>query len=128
MGNLCSRSSNNDPDAFAGPGHVVGTSPNSNPSPRASVPTKANWKSTPGRTVGESAGGGPQGGTDEARSNAAIAAQKRADTASSANKGKLGAKLAADKAKTHNQTLNEASRDERAARDADKAAEARQWS
>ncbi|KAJ5113623.1 hypothetical protein N7456_002157 [Penicillium angulare] len=135
MGNLCSRASN-DPDAFSGPGRVVGTTP-SNPTPRASVPQNTNWKSTPGRTLGDNSPtqsqsqtqGGPGAGTDEARSNAAIAAQKRAETASStSNKGKLGSKLAADKAKTQNQTLNEVSRDERAARDADQAAEARQWS
>ncbi|KAJ5281305.1 hypothetical protein N7478_006677 [Penicillium angulare] len=135
MGNLCSRASN-DPDTFSGPGRVVGTTP-SNPTPRASVPQNSNWKSTPGRTLGENSPtksqpqtqgrAGP--GTDEARSNAAIAAQKRADTASStSNKGKLGSRLAADKRKTQDQILNEVSLDERAARNADQAAEARQWS
>lgn len=54
--------------------------------------------------------------------------QKRAESASAAgSKGKLGTKLAAQKAQTQNQTLNEASRDEVAARDADGAAEARRW-
>lgn len=52
--------------------------------------------------------------------------QKRAEGAS-ANKGKLGSKLAAQKAQTQTQTLNEASRTERAARDADGAEEARRW-
>lgn len=53
--------------------------------------------------------------------------QKRAEAAGSANRGKLGSKLAAQKAQTHSQTLNEASRDERAARDADTAAAAQRW-
>lgn len=80
MGNICSRSSNTDTDNFAGPGHVVGAGSNSaNPAPRASVPTKTNWKSSPGRTLGENPGSGAQGGAgaDEAQSNAAIAAQVR---------------------------------------------------
>jgi len=52
--------------------------------------------------------------------------QKRAEEASG-NKGKLGSKLAAQKAKTQTQTLGEVSREERAARDADGAEEARRW-
>lgn len=53
--------------------------------------------------------------------------QKRADAAQTSSKGKLGTQLAAQKAQTQSQTLNEASRSERAARDADTAAEARRW-
>ncbi|KAI2790181.1 hypothetical protein POX_d05687 [Penicillium oxalicum] len=126
MGNICSRSSNQ-PEAFTGPGRVVGAPPSAPQSnaPRASVPAKANWQSSPGRTLGESSP--QQGGGDEARSNAAIAAQKRAEAASAANKGKLGSKLAEQKSKTHTQTLNEASQTERAVRNADEAAAARQW-
>ncbi|KAJ5370356.1 uncharacterized protein N7496_006448 [Penicillium cataractarum] len=125
MGNICSRSSN-EPEAFAGPGRVVGAPPaGSSNAPRASVPAKANWKNSPGRTLGESSP--QQGGSDEARSNAAIAAQKRAEAASASSKGKLGTKLAAQKAKTQTQTLNEVSQTERAVRDADGAEEARQW-
>ena len=73
MGNICSRSANK-PESFAGPGRVVGTAPTPNSAPRASVPQNTNWKNTPGRTLGESPAG-TQGGGDEARSNAAIAAQ-----------------------------------------------------
>jgi hypothetical protein len=150
MGNICSRSSN-EPEAFAGPGRVVGASTaGSSNAPRASVPAKANWQNSPGRTLGESSP--QQGGNDEARSNAAIAAQvsytpqiergqipqrnvtlanfsvqKRAEAASASSKGKLGTKLAAQKAKTQTQTLNEVSETERAVRDADGAEEARQW-
>lgn len=53
--------------------------------------------------------------------------QARADAAQSSNKGKLGTKLAAQKSMTQAQALNEASQSERAARDADGAAEARRW-
>ncbi|KAJ6131180.1 hypothetical protein N7523_001640 [Penicillium sp. IBT 18751x] len=120
MGNCCS--SSKEPEAFSGPGRVVGA-PSSPSAPRAPLPTK-NWKNTPGRTLGEASD--TPGGADEARSNAAIAAQKRAEEASS-NKGKLGSKLAAQKAKTQTQTLGEVSQDERAARDADGAEEARRW-
>ncbi|KAF7719337.1 Uncharacterized protein PECH_006379 [Penicillium ucsense] len=125
MGNICSRSSNK-PEAFTGPGRVVGApASNQSPAPRASMPAKQNWQSSPGRTLGESS---PQpGGSDEARSNAAIAAQKRAEAASAANKGKLGSKLAEQRAKTQTQTLNEASQTERAVRNADEAETARQW-
>ncbi|CAG7953279.1 unnamed protein product [Penicillium salamii] len=119
MGNICSR---NDSDNFSQPGRVVGTNP-PNAAPRAAVPAKTNWKATPGRTLGES--DSTNAGADEARANAAIAAQKRADNAGP--KGKLGSKLAAQKAQTHAQTLGDVSRDERAARDADGAAEARRW-
>lgn len=53
--------------------------------------------------------------------------QKRAEAASASSKGNLGTKLAAQKAKTQTQTLNEVSQTERAVRDADGAEEARQW-
>ena len=53
--------------------------------------------------------------------------ERAAKNASASNKGKLGSQLAAQKAKTHNDTLNEASRKERAERDADNATTARRW-
>lgn len=52
--------------------------------------------------------------------------QKRAESAS-ANKGKLGSKLAAQKAQTQSQTLDQVSRTERAARDVDGVEAARRW-
>ncbi|PYH90633.1 hypothetical protein BO71DRAFT_334035 [Aspergillus ellipticus CBS 707.79] len=135
MGNICSRSKN-EPEAFSTPGRVLGGSSSSNPpppaadsAPRAPLPanTKSNWGSGPsGRTVGAT-DNGPGEGTADPRMNAALAAQKRAESASTAGKGKLGSKLAAQKAQTQSQTLNEASRDEVAARDADGAAQARAW-
>lgn len=54
--------------------------------------------------------------------------QKRAESMSATSKGKLGSKLAAQKAKTQTQTLDQASREERAARDVDEVEQARQWS
>ncbi|BCS25757.1 uncharacterized protein APUU_50468A [Aspergillus puulaauensis] len=143
MGNICSRSKNaSETEPFARPGRVLGSSAD-NSAPRASVPanakSKSHWQS-PGRTLGGSGGGenaspgagtGPGTGavedTDDARAKAALAAQKRADATGPANKGKLGSKLAAQKAQTQTQTLNEVSRDERAARDADGASAARRW-
>ncbi|CDM30286.1 hypothetical protein DTO013E5_9267 [Penicillium roqueforti] len=125
MGNICSRSSN-EADPFNQPGRVVGTNPGGTAAPRAPLPAKTNWKATPGRTLGESTTGSSTAGTDEARANAAIAAQKRAEGAL-ANKGKLGSKLAAQKAQTQAQTLDQVSRTERAARDVDGAEAARRW-
>ncbi|KAI9928760.1 hypothetical protein ASPWEDRAFT_168733 [Aspergillus wentii DTO 134E9] len=131
MGNICSRSKN-EPDAFAQPGRVLGSASAPSASgqrangPRAPLPAKANW-GTPGRTLGDGpGGGGGGGGEDEARANAAIAAQKRAES-NTAGRGKLGTKLAAQKAQTQTQTLDQVSREERAARDADGAATARRW-
>jgi hypothetical protein len=73
MGNICSRS-RNETDNFNQPGRVVGTNP-PNAAPRASVPAKTNWKTTPGRTLGERESDSTNAGADEARANAAIAAQ-----------------------------------------------------
>ncbi|KAJ5185666.1 hypothetical protein N7491_006464 [Penicillium cf. griseofulvum] len=125
MGNICSRGSN-ETEPFSQPGRVVGTTSGKGAAPRAPLPAKTNWKATPGRTLGESNTNGSTAGTDEARANAAIAAQKRAESAS-ANKGKLGSKLAAQKAQTQAQTLDQVSRTERAARDVDGAEAARRW-
>ncbi|KAL4969079.1 uncharacterized protein BDV14DRAFT_196399 [Aspergillus stella-maris] len=157
MGNICSSSKNrpssSGDEAFSRPGRVLGSSANA--APRASVPASAKSKShfsSPGRTLGGSGGGSGAGTTDasatagsgtgsgtgtrtvdeagssadDARARAALAAQKRAETGNTV-KGKLGTKLAAQKAQTQAQALNEASRDERAARDADDASAARRW-
>ncbi|GKZ84177.1 hypothetical protein AnigIFM56816_009498 [Aspergillus niger] len=139
MGNICSKSKNQ-PDAFSSPGRVLGSAPNNtakdSSAPRAPLPSNAkpasNWGSGPsGRTLGSgntAAATGEGNATADARTKAALAAQKRAESASATgSKGKLGTKLAAQKAQTQNQTLNEASRDEVAAREADGAAEARRW-
>ncbi|OGM44064.1 hypothetical protein ABOM_007335 [Aspergillus bombycis] len=129
MGNICSRSKNQ-PEAFSSPGRVLGSANpppgetgKSSSGPRAPLPAKAST----GRTLGGAGAPGAGADTADARTNAAIAAQKRAESTTAGNKGKLGSKLAAQKAQTQAQTLGEASRDERAARDADNAASARRW-
>jgi hypothetical protein len=84
MGNICSRS-RNETDNFNQPGRIVGSNPRQHAeSPRAPVPTKTNWKGTPGRTLSGSDGrnieqnaSGAHENADEARANAAIAAQVR---------------------------------------------------
>ncbi|KAL4796413.1 hypothetical protein BDV19DRAFT_81278 [Aspergillus venezuelensis] len=151
------RPSSSGDEVFSRPGRVLGSSANAAPraSVPASAKSKSHF-SSPGRTLGGSgsgsggdggagttdasatagSGAGTETGTgtvdeagssaDDARARAALAAQKRAETGN-AGKGKLGTKLAAQKAQTHAQTLNEASRDERAARDADDASAARRW-
>ena len=53
--------------------------------------------------------------------------ERAAKQSAAANKGKLSSQLAAQKAKTRNETLDEASRQERATRDADAAAQTRRW-
>ncbi|KAI9041574.1 uncharacterized protein KD926_006648 [Aspergillus affinis] len=135
MGNICSRSKN-EPEPFSRPGRVLGSNP---PPPSAGAPggkkpagprapLPANSKSnfgSPGRTLGDADDAGGQ--NSDARTNAALAAQKRAESSTPVGKGKLGSKLAAQKAQTQTQTLNEVSHDERAARDADDAANTRRW-
>ncbi|KAL4868350.1 hypothetical protein BDV12DRAFT_169832 [Aspergillus spectabilis] len=143
MGNSCSSSKNEtEPSPSSRPGRVLGSST----APRASVPATAKSKrkspfQSPGRTLGTSGatevtgaksrtetGTGTAEDTSDARARAALAAQQRERAANStANKGKLGTKLAAQKAQTQAQTLNEVSKYERAARDADGAADARRW-
>ncbi|KAA8652135.1 hypothetical protein EYZ11_005332 [Aspergillus tanneri] len=127
MGNICSRSKN-EPEPFSRPGRPLGSNPpqstgGNSSGLRAPLPSKSNF-GTPGRTLGDSSESG--GRNFDARANAAIAAQKRAESATT-GKGKLGSKLAAQKAQTQAQTLNDASLSERAARDADNAAATRRW-
>ncbi|RHZ60236.1 uncharacterized protein CDV56_108683 [Aspergillus thermomutatus] len=129
MGNICSRSEN-ETEPFSQPGRVLGSASNPPPNaaPRAPLPakSKAGFKS-PGRTLGDTAPEVPDAGRADARTNAAIAAQKRAESAASAQKGKLGSKLAAQKARTQAQTLSEVSREQTAARNMDESSEARRW-
>ncbi|GFF50315.1 hypothetical protein IFM58399_08776 [Aspergillus lentulus] len=129
MGNLCS-TSKNEAEPFSRPGRVLGSpaNPPPNAAPRAPLPakSKAPFKS-PGRTLGEAAPEVPDAERADARTNAAIAAQKRAESAATAQKGKLGSKLAAQKAQTQAKTLSEVSREQTAARHMDESSEARRW-
>ncbi|KAF7117551.1 hypothetical protein CNMCM5793_006603 [Aspergillus hiratsukae] len=140
MGNICS-SDRNEAEPFSQPGRVIGSASASNrppnAAPRAPLPakTKAPFKS-PGRTLGEAAPEVQDAERADARTNAAIAAQKtaadwmpkkRAESAAGAQKGKLGSKLAAQKAQTQAKTLSEVSREQTAARHMDELSEARKW-
>jgi len=130
MGNLCSRSANTT-DPFSQPGRVLGSSAQAGQDPnRAPVPSNVRIIQGPGRTLGGSKTDSSEGvgGVGDARSRAAEAAQKRADTLNaSAKSGKLSSQLATQKAQTNAQTLDEASRTERAVRDVDRAEHARRW-
>ncbi|KAB8238822.1 hypothetical protein ETB97_009230 [Aspergillus alliaceus] len=97
MGNICSRS-RNEPEAFTTPGRVLGSANpppgetgESSSGPRAPLPAKAST----GRPLGGAGAPGAGPDTADARANAAIAAQKRAESASAGKKGSLGSKLAA---------------------------------
>ncbi|OJD21042.1 hypothetical protein ACJ73_07621 [Blastomyces percursus] len=121
MGSICSKSAN-PTEPFAQPGRVLGTKPDRPQAPRTSLPRKA----SAGRTLG----GGPSPGQrkEDPRNAAARAAEERAaKQSSSAKKGKLSSQLAAQKAKTRNETLDEASRQNRATREADAAAAMSRW-
>lgn len=118
-------------------GHVLGTTPTPTapPAPTPSSPPRT----TGGKTLG---GGGPP--ADDARASAARAAevtpptergrericadhvQERANKAAGKG-GKLSSQLAAQKKQTRSQTLDGISKQNQRARDADEAAEARNW-
>ncbi|MCJ1403288.1 hypothetical protein MMC11_006511 [Xylographa trunciseda] len=116
MGNCFGKASSN-PDNFATPGRVVGNAP-PQPAPRVAVPKISGQ--------GRSLGGGQASDTIDARAAAAKAAEERAARANQP-KGKLGQALAKKKQQTRVGTLGEASRDELRMRDADEAAEARNY-
>ncbi|KAL1992340.1 hypothetical protein VTN49DRAFT_4372 [Thermomyces lanuginosus] len=122
MGNVCSRSANKS-DPFSQPGRVLGSASTSGQTPaKASTPPRV--ARGPGRTLG---GGTSSGDAGDARAKAAEAAQKRAEAMSAANKGKYSKQLEEQKKKTQQKTLEEASKDALAARQADQNLKARQW-
>ncbi|PLN79449.1 hypothetical protein BDW42DRAFT_172848 [Aspergillus taichungensis] len=118
---------------FATPGRTLGGDSGT----KTAAPVGTQTQTQAGAGAGDATAAAP---VADPRANAAIAAQVSvsfflslplppSESASAASgKGKLGSKLAAQKAQTQSQTLNEVSRDERAARDADDAAAARAWS
>ncbi|KAH8808269.1 hypothetical protein F5884DRAFT_900528 [Xylogone sp. PMI_703] len=125
MGNLCGKQSD---DPFAQPGRTLGSAPPPSSNPTSSVPRKVGG---PPRTLGGSSSGTASSGTgdtaEEARKKAAAAAEARARGTTAKPKGKLGSQLEEQKKQTRNDTLKEASNDERRTRDADAAAEARAY-
>ncbi|KAG9655047.1 hypothetical protein KCU98_g6623, partial [Aureobasidium melanogenum] len=115
-------------DNFSGAGQTLGSSANDQaPKPVASSQTQkpitASYSPTPkqGRTVGGS-GASPN---SDPRAAAALAAEERNKPKPA--KGKLGKQLEAQKAQTHNATMNEASREALLARNADANAQTRAY-
>ncbi|CAD0097543.1 unnamed protein product [Aureobasidium mustum] len=107
-------------DNFSGAGQTLGATQPAKPVVSASQPQKpisASYSPTPkqGRTVG----GGSASPSSDPRAAAALAAEPA--------KGKLGKQLEAQKAQTHNATMNEASREALLARNADANAETRAY-
>ncbi|KAI9862830.1 MAG: hypothetical protein M1824_000960 [Vezdaea acicularis] len=126
MGNLCGKPSKSDP--FSQPGRTLSSAP-SKPT-RAPVPSAAQRNHpnrAPSGDKGRSLGGAnTPADVSEARRKAAAAAEERA-RATQKPKGKLSSQLQEQKAKTRTNTLEQASADTRRMRDADEAAEARQY-
>lgn len=124
MGNICGKTES-EPSQ---PGRPLGSAPP--PGPKTSrVPQKVGG---PPRTLGGAAGSGGSdaGGTNsgdpsDARRKAAEAAEARAKASSKG--GKLQSQLNAQKKQNRSSTLAEASNQELRARDADEAAQARNW-
>ncbi|KFY87011.1 hypothetical protein V500_07255 [Pseudogymnoascus sp. VKM F-4518 (FW-2643)] len=116
MGNLCGSESK--PDAFSTPGRTLSSAPpqNATSKPPNKIP------GGPPQRLGGSAGVG--GG--DARRDAAAAAEARAKAAAKPT-GKLGKQLNAQKLQGRTDTLQEASRQEVARRDADAAAAVRSY-
>ncbi|KAF1831487.1 hypothetical protein BDW02DRAFT_571946 [Decorospora gaudefroyi] len=118
MGNLCGKQSK---DNFEGQGRTLGSAPA--PATRASIPSNVATPTKPKvggppRTLGESNKG------DDPKAAAAAAAEARANKTST---GDLQKKLDAQKRQTNNQTLQQASNENRLAREVDQATETRNY-
>ncbi|KAH0360875.1 hypothetical protein KCU65_g9086, partial [Aureobasidium melanogenum] len=125
MGNCFGKQKSNN---FSGAGQTLGTNADqpSKPvatTPQSQKPISASYSPTPkqGRTVG----GSSVSPNSDPRTAAALAAEER--NKPKAAKGKLGKQLEAQKAQTHNATMNEASREALLARNADANAETRAY-
>ncbi|KAK4968740.1 hypothetical protein LTR66_010352 [Elasticomyces elasticus] len=125
MGNCFGKESSSS-DAFAQPGRTLGGSSSNAPpaNTRASIPPRIAAQS-PGRTLGATSSPAIAPASNDPKAAAARAAEERAMAAQ--GKGKLGKQLDARKAMTNSAALAQVSRETRAARDADAAAEARNW-
>ncbi|KAK1249132.1 hypothetical protein MKX07_002648 [Trichoderma sp. CBMAI-0711] len=117
MGNICGKTES-EPDARAG--RPLGSAPPSGPK-TAPVPKKVGG---PPRTLG-SGGGDSSSDPGDARRKAAEAAEARAKASSKG--GKLQSQLNAQKKQNRSSALAEASNQELLAREADAAAQARNW-
>ncbi|KAF4462501.1 hypothetical protein FALBO_10692 [Fusarium albosuccineum] len=121
MGNLCGKT---DSEAFAQPGRVLGSAP-APASGTAPVPSKVGG---PPRVLGgaSSSAEASSGDPEDARRKAAEAAEARAKAYAKPG-GKLQTQLAAQKKQTRSDALKDASQEQLRAREADQAAEARNW-
>ncbi|KAF2691167.1 hypothetical protein K458DRAFT_382739 [Lentithecium fluviatile CBS 122367] len=125
MGALCGKQSKD--DNFQGAGRTLGSAPA--PATKASVPARiANDGSSkakvsgPGRTLAAASRGGE--GSQDPKSAAAAAAEARANKPVT---GDLAKKLEEQKKQTRTQTLKSAAEESRAQREADAAAEQRNY-
>ncbi|KAK5120932.1 hypothetical protein LTR85_005716 [Meristemomyces frigidus] len=122
MGNCCGSESEN----FKGEGRTLGAQPANAPprgeNARAAAPPKISGPQG-GRTLGK--GSQVPGESQDPKTAAARAAEERAKA--SQGKGKLGRQLDAQKAQTQTGTLAQNARDNVATRDADAAAQTRNW-
>ncbi|OCK76276.1 hypothetical protein K432DRAFT_446140 [Lepidopterella palustris CBS 459.81] len=125
MGNLCGKQSN---DPFAGPGRTLASAPPPAQNARSSVPRKMSSTQPQQQRRNNNAGravGGPERSSDDPRAAAARAAEARATKTSGT--GQIGKKLDEQKRQTRKSTLEQASWENRAARDADAVAETRNY-
>ncbi|KAH0491360.1 hypothetical protein TgHK011_002795 [Trichoderma gracile] len=118
MGNICGKTES-EPDARAG--RRLGSAPPQGPK-SAPVPRKVGG---PPRTLGSSGGGDSGSDPGDARRKAAEAAEARAKASSKG--GRLQSQLNAQKKQNLSSALAEASNQELLAREADAAAQARNW-
>ncbi|KLO87408.1 Uncharacterized protein LW93_10262 [Fusarium fujikuroi] len=128
MGNICGKT---EPEAFSQPGRVLGSAPAPAAGPlqplaqrrfrQRSEARQGLWEAAQLRKLQEirmTPGGKPR------KLQRALQARAKA---SSKPGGKLQTQLAAQKKQTRSETLNDASQEQLRAREADQAAEARNW-
>ncbi|SMY19430.1 unnamed protein product [Zymoseptoria tritici ST99CH_1A5] len=116
MGNCCGKGSGN----FEGEGRTLNAAPANAPAASTGRPAAAPKIKGQGRTLGETTNESQRPGEAAAR-----AAEERLKA--SQGKGKLGKQLDAQKSQTQSGTLSQTARENLAARDADAAAQARNY-
>ncbi|KAM0564155.1 hypothetical protein ACHAPJ_000364 [Fusarium lateritium] len=119
MGNCCGKTES---EAFSQPGRVLGSAP---PPASGTAPVPKTVGGPP-RTLGGGPSAEASSDPDTARRKAAEAAEARAKAYAKPG-GKLQTQLAAQKKQTRSDTLKDASQEQLRAREADQAAETRNW-
>ncbi|KAI6800468.1 hypothetical protein KC367_g516 [Hortaea werneckii] len=126
MGNCCGTPKD---ENFKGDGQTLGAAPANAPpqqgNARAAAPPKPKGPQGPGRTLGKNPQDG--GSAEDPKAAAARAAEERAKASQNQNKGKLGRQLDQQRGQSQTGILAQNARDNVAARDADAAAEARNY-